>query len=461
MTVTNTTANRGYQLPFEDNQLADDVLRLISALSAIDVDVAAMLVSIGQRALLIHSHVIADTTGLQAALDSKQNGSEKGNANGYAALDGTGKVPAAQLPSALFGSLSYQGTWNANTNTPTIPAASAANKGQYYKVATAGAVTVDGVNEWKVGDWIVSSGTVWDKVDNTDQVASVAGLQGAISAASLKTALAITAADIVSGTLADALLPTRLGVVAKTITDWNSALDNGWYMGTGAANAPDAGWWLGNVEAHGGGGWRTQTIHAFTTDGASNTTVMRRAMDNNAWGTWYRLQLSQAEQDARYLAIGGTAARASVANTLAAGGGTGSAMSFNWSGQGGQPTWVWGGSDGINHYVYNPSNFNVNSVGGWTQATISAQIESRAQAWSVEYTVNRSIGSIGSYAFLRRVGAFAINPGDNVAGSSLQYTNASGNANGGSPAGTWKCMGYINDTAATTTGATAVFLRVG
>lgn len=38
----------------------------------------------------------------------------------------------------------------------------------------------------------------------------------------------------------------------------------------------------------------------------------------------------------------------------------GTAMTFNWSGQGGQPQWLWGGNDGQNHYVYNPSNFNVN-----------------------------------------------------------------------------------------------------
>lgn len=32
---------------------------------------------------------------------------------------------------------------------------------------------------------------------------------------------------------------------------------------------------------------------------------------------------------------------------------------WNWSGQGGQPTWLWGGNDGTNMYVYNPSNFSV------------------------------------------------------------------------------------------------------
>lgn len=34
-------------------------------------------------------------------------------------------------------------------------------------------------------------------------------------------------------------------------------------------------------------------------------------------------------------------------------------MRFHWSGQGGQPTWLWGGNDGENMYVYNPSNFTV------------------------------------------------------------------------------------------------------
>lgn len=35
-------------------------------------------------------------------------------------------------------------------------------------------------------------------------------------------------------------------------------------------------------------------------------------------------------------------------------------MCFNWSGQSGQPPWLWGGSDGENMFIYNPSNFNVN-----------------------------------------------------------------------------------------------------
>lgn len=35
-------------------------------------------------------------------------------------------------------------------------------------------------------------------------------------------------------------------------------------------------------------------------------------------------------------------------------------VDFNWSGQSGQPTWLWGSNDGVNFYVWNPSNFSVN-----------------------------------------------------------------------------------------------------
>jgi hypothetical protein len=55
-----------------------------------------------------------------------------------------------------------------------------------------------------------------------------------------------------------------------------------------------------------------------------------------------------------------TANLATKASTLSQGGGNGTAMTFNWAGQSGQPTWLWGSNDGSNHYVYNPSLFSVN-----------------------------------------------------------------------------------------------------
>ena len=35
-------------------------------------------------------------------------------------------------------------------------------------------------------------------------------------------------------------------------------------------------------------------------------------------------------------------------------------MTFNWTGKTGQPSWLWGGENGEDMYVYNPSNFSVN-----------------------------------------------------------------------------------------------------
>jgi len=108
---------------------------------------------------------------------------QKGAASGVADLDGTGKVPIAQLPATVLGAVSYQGTWNANTNSPTIPAASSSNKGWYYRVSVAGSTSIDGITDWKLNDWIISNGSAWEKVDNTDQVTSVFGRQGAVVAA--------------------------------------------------------------------------------------------------------------------------------------------------------------------------------------------------------------------------------------------------------------------------------------
>ncbi len=50
---------------------------------------------------------------------------------------------------------------------------------------------------------------------------------------------------------------------------------------------------------------------------------------------------------------------AGVAGCLGRGGDGSVPMTFYWNGQDGQPTWLWGGNDGNTMYVYNPSNFTV------------------------------------------------------------------------------------------------------
>lgn len=70
------------------------------------------------------------------------------------------------------------------------------------------------------------------------------------------------------------------------------------------------------------------------------------------------------------LSIGGSQVSGPVAqaNTLRING----YATFNWAGQGGQPTYVFGSNDGTNVYVWNPANFNVGSVQGYAPTAAAA-----------------------------------------------------------------------------------------
>lgn len=58
--------------------------------------------------------------------------------------------------------------------------------------------------------------------------------------------------------------------------------------------------------------------------------------------------------------LGGNAGSADRAARLGRNGNAGYPMTFNWEGKTGQPSWLWGGENGEDMYVYNPSNFSVN-----------------------------------------------------------------------------------------------------
>jgi len=95
---------------------------------------------------------------------------------GFAATGGGGGV----------GAVTYKGTWNANTNTPSL-ASGVGTQGDYYVVNVAGSTNLDGITDWEIGDWAIFNGTVWEKVDNTDAVTSVNGQVGTV---------VLTAADV-------------------------------------------------------------------------------------------------------------------------------------------------------------------------------------------------------------------------------------------------------------------------
>lgn len=63
-----------------------------------------------------------------------------------------------------IGALNYVGTWNANTNTPTL-ASGVGVKGDAYVVSVAGSTDIDGITNWGVGDTITFNGSVWVRLE--------------------------------------------------------------------------------------------------------------------------------------------------------------------------------------------------------------------------------------------------------------------------------------------------------
>ncbi len=88
---------------------------------------------------------------------------------------------------SVAGGLSYQGTWNASTNSPTLTSSVGTN-GYYYVVDTAGSTNLNGITDWKAGDWLIFNGSTWQKIDQSwaiagvnDNITSMTGITGGIS----------------------------------------------------------------------------------------------------------------------------------------------------------------------------------------------------------------------------------------------------------------------------------------
>ena len=101
--------------------------------------------------------------------------SQTGNSGKYLTTNGTTTSWAS-----ITGVLNYQGTWNASTNSPTLTS-SVGTQNNYYIVGTSGSTNLNGITDWVIGDWLIFNGSVWQKIDTTDLVVSVAGRTGAVT----------------------------------------------------------------------------------------------------------------------------------------------------------------------------------------------------------------------------------------------------------------------------------------
>lgn len=152
----------------------------------------------------------------------------------------------------------------------------------------------------------------------------------------------------------------------------------------------------------GGLQWNGQSdyVKLFAQETASdNLELVLQFGDDDSNGLSIRNAVGK--QTARITASGGftgtfygNASTSTTAAKLGRGGNTGVPMTFNWSGQNGQPSWLWGGNDGSNMYVYNPSNFSVNYAK--SAATSSSCSGNASTASKLATARNIALGGLSS-----------------------------------------------------------------
>lgn len=69
---------------------------------------------------------------------------------------------AASTATTIADQVTYAGTWDASTNTPTL-ASGAGTTGAVYRVSVAGSTVLDDLSSYSVDDFIVFNGTEWLK----------------------------------------------------------------------------------------------------------------------------------------------------------------------------------------------------------------------------------------------------------------------------------------------------------
>jgi hypothetical protein len=177
----------------------------------------------------------------------------------------------------ISGGLTYKGTWNSSSNTPTL-VSSTGTKGWYYVVSTAGSTNLNGVTDWQVGDWAIYNGSTWQKIDQTNLVTSVNGNTGAVvlTASSVGALDTITSTDgsvTVSGTgttrdLSVAVSASTTNVIVQVRNTTGATLTKGTvvYMSGATGQIPTVSKALATSDAT-----SAQTLGMMTADLANNS----------------------------------------------------------------------------------------------------------------------------------------------------------------------------------------------
>lgn len=165
----------------------------------------------------------------------------KGKASGVASLDANGKIVLSQIPDAVYGNVLYGGNFVYSTESQShavypssslkarlgitnsiIDLSENATGSQGGSIPTYGYEELEGVyficqiqgtdvtsfafagEEFEIGDWVISTGEGWQKVDNTDAVKSVNGQIGVVNITKVDSATnADTATNAINAKYAD------------------------------------------------------------------------------------------------------------------------------------------------------------------------------------------------------------------------------------------------------------------
>ena len=175
------------------------------------------------QALQLLSGSVKLGTALDVNGNNVQNIGNANIANGPLVLDSSGKIPANLL---TVDAMQYKGGWNAATNTPAL-ADGMGSPGDMYRVTTGGTRNLGSGNQTFVtGDLIIANeSAVWQRIQATDAVTSVAGLSGDITAAALRTALSLVVGTNVQAQNANLQALAGLTGAADTL---------GYFTGAGA-----------------------------------------------------------------------------------------------------------------------------------------------------------------------------------------------------------------------------------
>lgn len=144
----------------------------------------------------VKTSVVAAINEIQSALAGKINTTDKGAVNGIASLDGTGKVPTAQIPS-----LSYVPTTEKGSNN--------------------GVATLDGTGKVPASQLSVSN-----PPDGTTSVKGIVQLTDSVSSTSTTTAVTPNSVKTVNDTLTNHSADAVKHITSTERTNWNAKIDS-------------------------------------------------------------------------------------------------------------------------------------------------------------------------------------------------------------------------------------------